>query len=206
MTALDEGLNRYLSRENLDKIRNATVGIAGAGGLGSNCAVSLVRSGFRTFVIADYDTVEPSNLNRQFYFSHQIGMMKVDALKENLLAINPALQIIFHPVRVTKENAEDLFSRCDAVVEAFDRVESKLMITEAIVPLKIFFAAASGIAGYGLSDEIKIRKINERFFCVGDFIHEIDPNNPPLAPRVAIAAAKQADLVLEYILKGKVGI
>jgi len=51
------------------------IGIAGAGGLGSNCAAALARSGVGTLVIADFDIVEELNLNRQYYFSDQIGMM-----------------------------------------------------------------------------------------------------------------------------------
>ena len=53
-----------------------TVGIAGAGGLGSNVAPALVRSGVGKLIIADYDTVSESNLNRQFYFANQIGRPK----------------------------------------------------------------------------------------------------------------------------------
>ena len=60
------------------------VGIAGAGGLGSNCATALARSGVGTLVIADYDKIEECNLNRQYYFTDQIGKLKTDALKENV--------------------------------------------------------------------------------------------------------------------------
>ena len=70
------------------------VGIAGAGGLGSNCAWMLVRSGFTDFVIVDHDRVEASNLNRQFFFARQVGMPKVQALSENLLAINPDVKVM----------------------------------------------------------------------------------------------------------------
>lgn len=69
MNMFVEGLGRYFSGEQLERIRRVKVGIAGAGGLGSNCAFNLVRSGFSDFVICDFDIVEPSNLNRQFYFA-----------------------------------------------------------------------------------------------------------------------------------------
>ena len=52
-------------RDHLSRFR---VGIAGAGGLGSNCAVSLARSGIGTLVISDFDVIEPGNLNRQYFF------------------------------------------------------------------------------------------------------------------------------------------
>ena len=57
------------------------VGIAGAGGLGSNCAVALARSGVGTLVISDFDIIEQSNLNSQYYFTNQVGMMKTDCSK-----------------------------------------------------------------------------------------------------------------------------
>ena len=63
------------------------IGIAGAGGLGSNVAVNLVRTGVKKLKIVDFDVVDESNLNRQFYFMDQVGRPKVEALRENLLRI-----------------------------------------------------------------------------------------------------------------------
>jgi sulfur carrier protein ThiS adenylyltransferase len=71
-------------KTHLSKFR---VGIAGAGGLGSNCAVALARSGVGTLVIADFDVIEEPNLNRQYYFTDQIGLMKTVALKDNIANI-----------------------------------------------------------------------------------------------------------------------
>ncbi len=62
------------------RLRKFRAGIAGAGGLGSNCAVALARSGIGTLVIADFDKIEPANLNRQYYFADQAGMYKTDAM------------------------------------------------------------------------------------------------------------------------------
>ena len=58
-------------------------------GLGSNCAVALARIGIGRLIIADFDVVTESNLNRQYYFCDQVGMKKVEALKDNLIRINP---------------------------------------------------------------------------------------------------------------------
>ncbi len=55
-----------------DHLAQFRVGIAGAGGLGSNCAVALARSGIGTIVVSDYDVIEPANLNRQYYFTSQV--------------------------------------------------------------------------------------------------------------------------------------
>ncbi len=69
------------------------IGIAGVGGIGSNVAVHLVRAGCTSLKLVDFDRVEHSNLNRQFYFIDQIGGYKVDMLRENLLRIVPEATI-----------------------------------------------------------------------------------------------------------------
>ncbi|HQI46488.1 MAG TPA: ThiF family adenylyltransferase, partial [Bacteroidales bacterium] len=96
------------------------VGIAGCGGLGSNCAVALARVGIGKLIIADFDEVTESNLNRQYFFLHQIGQKKVDALKENIRLINPIVTIEVHPIKLIPENIITLFKTCDVIVEAFD--------------------------------------------------------------------------------------
>lgn len=80
-------------RSHLSRFR---VGIAGAGGLGSNCAIALARSGVGTLVLSDFDIVEMPNLNRQYYFADQIGQLKTIALKENITRINPDVFVIVH--------------------------------------------------------------------------------------------------------------
>jgi len=66
-------VNLYISDRERAIFEKAIVGIAGAGGLGSNCAMHLVRAGIKNLVIADYDSVSPSNLNRQFFFADQLA-------------------------------------------------------------------------------------------------------------------------------------
>jgi len=74
-------------------LAKSVIGIAGCGGLGSNCAVSLVRAGVGNLILADFDLVEPSNLNRQHYFISDIGKPKVEALAEYLRLINPQINL-----------------------------------------------------------------------------------------------------------------
>ena len=78
MNVFEKGLERYLRPQALQKIRSLHIGIGGAGGLGSNCALNLVRCGFSHFTIADFDRVEVSNLNRQFFFLNQVEKPKVE--------------------------------------------------------------------------------------------------------------------------------
>lgn len=200
MNEFEQALGRYLSSEQLDRIRSVKVGIAGGGGLGSNCAVALVRTGFRHIKIVDFDVVDYSNLNRQFYFSDQAGRAKVEALRENLRLINPAVDIEVAQIKLEADNVGEIFGDCNVVVEAFDRAEYKRLIVEAFLSSDKLLVAASGLAGWGNSDRIRVHRIKDNFYLVGDLITGIGPDTPPLAPCVFIAAAKQADVVLSYAL------
>jgi len=200
MNQFEEKIVNYFGQEKFHKIQSATVGVAGLGGLGSNSAHNLVRCGLKNLVIVDFDKVEGSNLNRQFYFLNQVGKLKIEALKENLLKINPGLQITSHCEKLEKDNIIDIFENCSVVIEAFDKAEYKSLIVQTLLPTDKFIISASGLAGCGNSDEIKTHKIKDNLVIVGDLKSEASPDLPPLSPRVTIAAAKQADVVLEYIL------
>ncbi|MHB0912756.1 MAG: sulfur carrier protein ThiS adenylyltransferase ThiF [Armatimonadota bacterium] len=202
MNEFERALGHYLSPAQLERIRSVKVGIAGAGGLGSNCAAALVRTGFRRIKIVDFDAVEHSNLNRQFYFLSQMGRSKVEALRENLNLINPAAEIEALSVKVAAENAAELFADCDVVVEAFDLAEYKKLIVETYLGSGKLLVAASGLAGWGESDRIKVHRVRDDFYLIGDLVTGVGPDTPPLAPCVLIAAAKQADVVLSYALGG----
>lgn len=200
MNSLYRGLERYFSAEQLARIAAVRVGIAGAGGLGSNCAQMLVRSGFTQLTIADFDVVEATNLNRQFFFPDQLGKPKVEALRENLLRLNPDLKADIFNGRIDADNARRVFAGCDVIVEAFDRAECKKMLAEVFFNAGPLYISASGLGGWGNSDAITVQRLNSRFYLVGDNVTEADETAPPCAPRVHIAAAKQADLVLAYAL------
>lgn len=200
MNVLQQGLQRYFTPAQIERIAGFKVGIAGAGGLGSNCAAFLTRSGFNNFVIADFDLVEPSNLNRQFYFAEQVGHLKVDALAVNLRMINPDLKIDTRVCRVTAENALEIFAECDIVIEAFDQAEDKRIFCETFYHTGKLLIAASGLAGWHQPDDIIISKIHDKFFLVGDRASAVSSTCPPCAPKVNIAAAKQANIALSAAL------
>ncbi len=180
---------------------NKKVGIAGCGGLGSNCAVALARVGLGTLVIADFDTVSESNLNRQYFFFDQIGMNKVIALKDNIIRINPVVNVICHDLRLTPENIPAIFSDCDVLVEAFDLDGQKAMFIETILTIMpaIPMVIGLGMAGWGMNDAIHCRKAGNLYIC-GDEISAIGPELPPIAPRVGMVANMQANVVLEILL------
>ena len=200
MDAFRTDLLTKLGEAKLAKIEKARIGIAGAGGLGSNCAACLVRVGFRNFTIADFDVVDAANLDRQFYFEDQVGMMKVEALKANLLRVNPALALQMLPVKLESANIPGIFSDCDVVVECLDRAEAKQVLVSELLPTGKLIVSASGLGGYGLSDDLKVHKLKSNLVLIGDLTSDV-AGTPALAPRVSIAAAKQADVVLEFIAR-----
>ncbi|MEW5758922.1 MAG: sulfur carrier protein ThiS adenylyltransferase ThiF [Candidatus Omnitrophota bacterium] len=201
MQTFREDLVNKFGQHNFEKIQKAKVGIAGAGGLGSNCALHLVRVGFTKFTIADFDVIVPSNLDRQFYFLDQIGMNKVDALRDNLVRINPELELELVRKKIEKINIGEIFSNCDIIAECLDRAEYKTILVSELMDLNKFIVSVSGLGGVGFSDEIKIHRINNNLIIIGDLKSDTD-KKPALSPRVNIAAAKQADVILEYVLQG----
>jgi sulfur carrier protein ThiS adenylyltransferase len=179
------------------------IGIAGAGGLGSNCAVALARTGVGKLVICDYDVVDQVNLNRQYYFKDQVGMFKTDALKENISNINPDVIVIAYKLELNTKNIPDVFSDCDVIVEAFDRKEMKEMLAETVLEYMpgIPLVMGSGLAGWGNTSSLKCRKIDETLYVCGDEVSEVSEELPPMAPRVGIVANLQADAVVEILMK-----
>lgn len=184
------------------RLKQAVVGIAGVGGLGSAVAVALARVGIGRLVIADFDVVEPSNLNRQQYFIDQLGMYKVEAITENLRRINPYVAVEPHCVRLGPDNLPAIFSSCSIVVEAFDRADMKVMLVETVLGRmpRVTVVAASGLAGFGPNNAIVTRLIASRLYMVGDSVSEARPGNGLMAPRVGIAASHQANQVVRIIL------
>jgi len=186
-------------KTHLSKFR---VGIAGAGGLGSNCAVALARSGIGTLVISDFDIIEEPNLNRQYYFMDQVGMMKTVALKENIARINPEVFVIIHQKKLNRLNIAEIFSGCNVIVEAFDSSVMKEMLIETVqikmpgVPLVV----GSGVAGWGKTSNLSCRKIDDTLYVCGDESSEVSDNLPAIAPRVGIVANMQANVVIEILM------
>jgi sulfur carrier protein ThiS adenylyltransferase len=178
-----------------------TVGIAGAGGLGSNCAVALARVGIGKIVICDFDVVSKDNLNRQYYFFDQIGQKKVFTIQDNILYINPKVKVKAYDIKLDPESVKRIFRTCDVIIEAFDLAEMKQMIIETVLTdlPHIPLITGLGMAGWGSSNSIKVRKVDNLYIC-GDEQSEIAEELPPLAPRVGIVANMQANTVMEILL------
>ncbi len=195
---LQQGLQRYLLPEELEKVRVAKVGIAGLGGLGSNVAMLLARSGVQNFVLIDYDVVDASNLNRQHYFPRHVGKQKTEALAEILQELCPHAQLESFSTCLQEDNIQEYLSKAPLWVEALDLAQSKKLFVESALFSGKFTVSASGIAGCD-GPPMQKRNLGQNLVIVGDFSSDI-AQYPPLAPRVMQAAAMQADVLLAKIL------
>ena len=198
---IEEGTNTF--RDNPPGLtfflNRSSVGIAGAGGIGSNVAATLIRAGVGRLVIADFDSVELPNLNRQFYFRDQIGYPKVEALKHNLELINPDAIIEIHDRIIDEQNACSIYSECDLLVEAFDSAKAKVMLLKTWLtglPGKPV-VACSGLAGYGRTDLIRVDR-RENLTIVGDQVSDLSRGT--LSARVGIVANMMANEIIELLM------
>ena len=183
-------------------LSKAVIGVAGLGGLGSNIALSLARVGVKKLVLADFDVVEPSNLNRQQYFVRHIGMQKTQALKELINDVNPFVEVETHDIFLDEKNVASVFGECEILCEAFDNVAGKAMIlNEAGASLKDKkIIGASGMAGYFSSNLIKTIKFAKNVYLCGDLTNEAKIGQGLMAPRVAICANHEANLAIRLLM------
>ncbi|HCE33733.1 MULTISPECIES: sulfur carrier protein ThiS adenylyltransferase ThiF [Fusobacterium] len=187
-----------------EKLKKAKVCILGLGGLGSNVAVLLARSGIGYLKLVDFDIVEASNLNRQQYRISHIGIKKTEAMKSIIKEINPFVEIDTLDIKVDRENILSVVEDIEIVVEAFDVAETKAMaIEELLTNGNKIVISASGMAGLGSANEIITRKIRDNFYLIGDSYSDYEEYSGIMSTRVMLCAAHQANIVLRLILGEK---
>ena len=184
------------------RLHASSVAVVGCGGLGSNVAAMLLRSGVRNLTLIDFDVVDASNLNRQLFFADQIGRLKTEALAETLLRIDPDAHLTLHSLRVTAENLVDLVRDADVVVEAVDRADTKAMVVntcmEALPDTPL--VTASGLAGYGSANSIATERPCDNLYLVGDLESDVNAGHPLFASRVMVASAHEAHAAIRWLL------
>lgn len=185
-----------------EKVKSGSVAIAGLGGLGSNIAIMLARTGIGKLLLVDFDIVEPSNLNRQHYGIRHLGMPKALALCEQIAEINPFVTVETITERITGSNAALLFREYSILCEAFDRPEEKSMLVNTVLSSLegTVIVAASGMAGYDSSNKIRTVKRMNRLYLCGDYETGAGFGVGLMAPRVQVCAAHQANMVLRLLL------
>lgn len=181
-------------------LQGACVGLAGCGGLGSNAAVALVRAGVGRLILVDFDVVEESNLNRQYFFRSELGRNKAAVLAERLRDINPEVELEVHEEKIEPGSVDRLFGRADVLVEAFDRAESKRWLLEAWIAAQPGkpVVCGNGLSGRGQLEDLKVTRLGPIYFC-GD--GKTDMSLGLSAPRVAIVANMEAAVAIEWLLE-----
>lgn len=184
----------------MTKLRRASVGIAGAGGLGSNAAMALARAGVGRLVIVDFDEVEKGNLNRQHFYTEQVGMMKTEALARNIRAAVGNCRVDIVNEKLKSGAMESPFTDVDVIVEALDNAETKARFIEEIL-LKLPekpVVAASGVAGIGGAERITVLHSGS-LWLIQDGEAKSSEDDVVLAPKVGLMAHWQADIVLQIL-------
>lgn len=185
-----------------ERISRAVVGIMGLGGLGSAVAVALARMGVGALVLADFDIVDPTNLNRQQYFVDQIGTLKTEALKDNLARINPFVDVRLVSEKLTEESIPDRFAETDVLVECFDDAAMKAAgLRAALTSMRdCRYVGSSGVAGFGPNNRIRTVRLYRGVYVVGDLESAAAPGQGLMAARVGIAAHHQANQTIRLLL------
>lgn len=118
-----------IGENNVEKIASKRVTIVGVGGVGGYVATLLARAGVEKMRIIDFDTVSPSNFNRQVVaFKGNEGRLKVEALKDILLSINEDIEVDAVAQKLDKDNVSSLLKNSDIVVDAIDIVKDKVAL------------------------------------------------------------------------------
>ena len=200
--ALQQALHKGLTAEQSQRLQAAKVAIVGLGGLGSNVALWLARLGVGQLLLYDFDKVELSNLNRQYYFLEDVGQYKATALLGHLKAVNPYGNYHSRVVRLTEDNLAELLSEAHIVCEALDKPEAKALLVNGVLesfPDK-YLVSASGLAGFASSASMQVRQVTPHFYLCGDGISDM-LQLPLCGARVGLCAAQEALTIARIILQ-----
>lgn len=198
----EEALEERQTKEVRKILKKGCVAVAGLGGLGSHIALMLARTGIKRLLLADFDQVEISNLNRQAYTIDQIGIPKTEAMKQLIDQINPWIELEFFQGKVTKENAADIFKNYSVICEAFDGAEAKAMLVNTVLeelPDSVIISG-SGMAGIYSSNLIRTRKVMNRLYLCGDETYSVSDKESLTAARVSVCAGHEANMAVRVLL------
>ena len=164
-----------LGEEKFNLIQDKVIAIFGLGGVGGTALEALARTGFKHFLIVDFDKVDPSNLNRQIlYTSKDVGRLKVEVAKERILAINEEADIKAFAVKAQEFNYNQ---KIDYIVDAIDDVDGKLFILQQTQERNIPSIMSLGMANRFEPSMVRIAKLNQT-------------NNDPLAKKIRYLVKK----------------
>lgn len=220
-------LEKILTIEELNKIKNLNILLIGIGGVGGYTLESLIRMGVLNITIVDYDLIDLTNLNRQIITTqNNIGNSKVLEAKKRALSINPNIKINVINDNITKDNYLDLFKEhYDFVIDACDTITTKLLLIEYCVQNKINIISCMGTGNRldptkleitniwktnndplakVMRKELRERKINQKIPVVASYevprkINNRTPGSSSLVP--SVAGIYLASYVINEIIK-----
>lgn len=197
-----------IGKEGQGKISNTSVCIIGAGALGASSSEMLVRAGIQRVTMIDRDIIEWSNLHRQFLYSEKDvldQLPKAVAAEKRLKAINNEVEISGIVADITAQNVIELIEGHDLVVDATDNIETRLLVNDAAMKLKIPFFMGACVGSYGLTFPIGVREGEPCLHCLLEKL----PSKSLTCDRVGVinpivvtVAARQVAQVLKYITDG----
>jgi len=186
--------------EGQEKLKKARVFIAGIGGLGSPVAIYLAAAGVGTIRIADHDTVELSNLNRQvLHYERNIDKKKVDSAATKLAQLNPDIKIEKISVTITDKNISRLVADSDLIVDAMDNLPTRYLLNRTAIEKNIpfFHGAVYGFEGRAMTI------IPGKTACLNCVYHGAavpKEKFPVIGVTPAVIGCIQATEVIKYLL------
>ncbi|MBN1189753.1 MAG: HesA/MoeB/ThiF family protein [Dehalococcoidales bacterium] len=181
-----------------EKLKKTRVFLAGAGGLGSPAALYLTAAGIGSIRIVDPDSVDLSNLNRQIlHWTPDIGSKKTDSARNKLQHLNPLVNIETIQTRIAADNADELVSGCDLIVDAVDNLDTRYVLNLCACRKKIpfFHGAISGLEGRAMTI---IPGLSACLMCLYRGV-SVSGETPALGATAAIIAGIQASEVIKYV-------
>jgi molybdopterin/thiamine biosynthesis adenylyltransferase len=182
-----------------EKLKKAKAFIAGAGGLGSPAAIYLAAAGIGTIRIADHDTIELSNLNRQIlHWEENINEKKVDSAAVKLRKLNPEITIETIPSTITEANSLKLVGDADLIVDAMDNLPTRYLLNKTAIAkgIPFFHGAVYGFEGRAMT------VIPGKTACLNCLYHGAEvPREkfPVIGVTPAVIGCIQATEVIKYL-------
>lgn len=139
-------LNKIVSNDDINKLKNSTVAIVGLGGVGGHALESVIRAGIGNIVIVDMDKIDITNLNRQLIsLRSNIGEYKVDVAKKRILDINPECNVTCLNMFIDKDTITELFKyRIDYLIDACDTTTTKILLIKECIKRDIKIISSMG--------------------------------------------------------------
>lgn len=156
---------KLIGKENMEKLKNASVIVFGVGGVGGYAVEALVRAGICKITVCDNDTVSESNINRQIIaLKSTVGQLKTDAIEKRILDINPYAEVTKLPI-FFDENTEIDFSKYDFIVDCIDSVNSKVFLIKCAKENNVRIISALGTGNKICPEKLEIADIKDTSYC-----------------------------------------